>query len=204
MHYAAELGELPYTVLRPLRKVKCPPPNPIAWEHSEIRTLVTEAADLTGGTKRCPYRLLMPAWILAGYSTALRRSDLLGLRHDQIRGQRACVRQKKTMWPIVVYLDEPSLKAMAKLPVLGPRVFGDLISEVQIVRVMRRLVKRCGLQGSSKWLRRSCATYDEIQGLDSSHRLGHKSPQMKAYYVDQALKARHFVPRPPVPILKEG
>lgn len=187
------------TVIRPLRRVKVPPPNPRAWSHADIRTLLSVAADLPGGTRHCPYATLLPAWILAAYSTGLRRSDLLSLRHDAIRGSRAAVRQQKTTYPHVVLLDAACLAAIRKLPRRGPEVFGGLISGVQIVRTMRKLVKRAGLEGSSKWLRRSGATYCEAAGYDASGHLGHRSPGMKIYYIDRLLLAEIRPEEPRVP-----
>jgi integrase len=177
------------TVIRPLRRVKCLPPNPTAWSHAQIRLLLSVSAAERGGTRHCAYSVLLPAWILACYSTGLRRQDLLAIRHDALRGSKISVRQQKTGWPHVAILDPASLAAIRSLPKKGPRIFGDLISAVQIVRVMRRVVKRAGLAGNSKMLRRSGATYCEAAGYDASGHLGHKSPQMKVYYVDRLLLA---------------
>jgi integrase len=189
------------TVLRPLRRVKVPAPNPRAWSHAEIARLLSVAAVERGGTRHCPYSLLLPAWIRAAYCTGLRRCDLLALRHADLRGNRACVVQDKTDWPHVIVFDEEALKAIHRLPVNGPLIFGGLISEVQILRIVRRVVKRAGLTGTGKFLRRAGATYCEINNQDSSHYLGHKSPGMKTYYVDRLLlaQARQHQPPPSLP-----
>lgn len=187
------------TVPRTLRKVKVPPPNPKAWSHADIRALLSVAEQLKGGTRQCAYSLLLPAWILAAYSTGLRRQDLLDLRHDAIRGSKAAVQQAKTGWPHVVCLDPASLAAIRRLPRKGSRVFGDLISAVQVVRAMRRCVKQAGLEGSGKWLRRSGATYCEASGFDASGHLGHRSPGMKIYYIDRLLLAEIRPDEPRVP-----
>lgn len=187
------------TVPRTLRKVKCQPPNPRAWSHADIRSLLADAERLKGGTRHCPYAVLLPAWILAAYSTGLRRQDLLELRHDAIRGSKAAIQQAKTGWPHVVCLDPASLAAIRRLPRKGPRVFGDLISAVQVVRVMRRVVKQAGLEGTGKWLRRSGATYCEAAGFDASGHLGHRSPAMKIHYIDRLLLAEIRPDAPRVP-----
>jgi len=192
------------TVLRPLRRVKVPPPNPRAWSHADIRSLLAIAAQLPGGTRHCAYATLMPAWILTAYSTGLRRSDLLSLRHDAIRGSKAAIRQDKTGYPHVVLLDAACLAAIRQLPRIGPCVFGGLISAVQVLRVMRKIVKRAGLEGSTKWLRRSGATYCEAAGFDASGHLGHRSPGMKAYYVDRLLLAEIRPDQPRVPPVLSG
>jgi integrase len=186
------------SIVRPLRRVKRLPPSPIAWSHTEIRRLVAVAAKLSGGRK-CPHSLLMQAWLLVAYSTGLRLSNLLEIRHDQIRGQRLLIRQHKTGEPHVCYLDQNALQAIAKLPRRGPRVFGDLICRDKLLAQMRRLCKAAGMQGSTKFLRRSGATYAEIAGKDASGHLGHKTPGMKIYYIDRMLVAEEKRDEPTAP-----
>ena len=176
------------SIVRPLRRVKQFPPCPIAWSHAEIRRLLAVAAELTGGTK-CPHSVLLRAWILAAYSTGLRTDNLLGVRHDQIRGPRILVRQVKTGEPHVVYLDANAREAIALLPRLGPRIFGDLICRDKLFFQMRRLCRLAGMAGSTKFLRRSGATYAESIGNDATGHLGHRSRQMKTFYIDRLLLA---------------
>jgi hypothetical protein len=45
------------------------------------------------------------------------------------------------------------------------------------------------MSGSTKFLRRSGATYAEIAGKNASGHLGHKTPGMKVYYIDRLLLA---------------
>jgi integrase len=188
-------------VLRKLRRVKVPPPKPKAWSHAEIGRLLAVAANMRRGTKVCPYSTLMPAWILAAYDTGLRTEDLRALRRDAIRGNHALISQEKTGEPHVVALSDRTLRAIAALPKIGPTVFGGLISGVQILRIMRRCVKLAGLTGTTKFLRRSGATYCEIAGRDASTHLGHRSPGMKKHYVDRLLVAaeRNVTPPPELP-----
>jgi len=198
MQFAADEGMLDKsTVLRKLRRVKVPPPRPRAWSHAEICTLLSVATHMRGGTQACPYGALMPAWILAAYDTGLRTEDLRALRRDAIRGKHALISQEKTGEPHVVALSDRTLRAIANLPKIGPTVFGGLISGVQILRIMRRCVKLAGLTGTTKFLRRSGATYCEIAGRDASTHLGHRSPGMKKHYVDRLLLAAERNVRPP-------
>lgn len=202
MRFAQEEGLLDRdTVLRKLRRVKVPPPRPRAWSHAEIASLLAVAANMRGATKMCPYRTLMPAWILAAYDTGLRTEDLRSLRRDAIRGSHAYLAQTKTGEPQVIALSDRTLRAIADLPQAGPTVFGGLVSGVQIIRVMRKCVKQAHLSGTTKFLRRSGATYCEIAGRDASTHLGHRSPGMKKYYVDILLLAseRNVVPPPALP-----
>lgn len=204
MRFAYDEGLLNVsTVPRQLRRVKVPPPRPVAWTHAEIAKLIATAESLPRGTKHCAYATLMPAWILAAYDTGLRTEDLRALRWDAIRGNHACISQSKTGEPHVVAVSDRTLRAIHHLPRNGPSVFGGLISGVQIIRIMRRAVKQAGLTGSTKYLRRSGATYCEMSGLDSSGHLGHRSPGMKKYYVDRLLVAHSREVRPP-PALPES
>jgi integrase len=186
--FAAAEGVVDASILRPLRRVKRLPPSPIAWSHAEIRRLLSVAAKLTGGVK-CPHSTLMQAWLLVAYSTGLRLANLLEIQHSQIRGHRLLIRQFKTGEPHVCYLDDHALAAIATLPRRGPRVFGDLICRDKILAQMRRLCKTAGMSGSTKFLRRSGATYAEIAGKNASGHLGHKTPGMKVYYIDRLLLA---------------
>jgi integrase len=200
LRFAAEEGLIGRTVVRKLRRVKCSAPNPTAWSHEDIRRLLAVASETPRGTFRCPWSLLLPAWILVAYSTGLRLGDLLAIRHDSLRGDRLCITMHKTGLPHVSFLDSNALRAVALLPQHGPRIFGDLVSQVAIIRAIRRCVKRAGLTGTGKWLRRSSATYCEIGGKDASGHLGHVSPGMKRYYVDRLLlsKERNDVMVPPL------
>jgi integrase len=199
LRFAAEEGVVGKSIPRPLRRVKRNSPSPRAWSHAEIIQLLEACKGLPGRTLKCPLATLMPAWILTAYSTGLRLNDLLALRYDDIRGNRICVRQQKTGEPHVVFLDDNAMFAIRELPKCGPRIFGDLVGRSRILVAMRKLVKRAGLNGSTKYLRRSGATYCEVHGIDASHHLGHKSPGMKRFYVDRLLLAEERPPQPVVP-----
>jgi integrase len=197
--FAAEERLVAKSILRPLRRVKRNPPSPRAWSHAEIIQLLEACKGLPGRTLKCSLETLMPAWILAAYSTGLRLNDLLAIRHEDLRGNRMMIRQQKTSEPHIVFLDDNALAAIRKLPRCGPRIFGDLVGRSRILVAMRKLVKRAGLNGSTKYLRRSGATYCEVHGIDASHHLGHKSPGMKRFYVDRLLLAEERPPQPVVP-----
>jgi len=174
-------------VNRPVRKVKYTLPPVRAWSMEEMSRLLAVARQMPRGTRHCPYRLLLPAWIQVAFATGLRRCDLLAIEHHQIRGNRIAVSQEKTGHVHVAVLNESSLDSIASLPKRGPKVFGGLVSSVQIVRVIRRLVKCAGLCGTGKYLRRSSGTYAEILGIGATRQLGHRSKDMQRFYVDEVL-----------------
>jgi len=184
---------------RPLRRVKADPPLVRAWSHEELRHLLAVAAEMPGGTLRCPYRLLLPAWIKVGYSSGLRLGDLLVIRHDQLRGTRLQCVLRKTRTPHVVLLDEAAVQAISSLPVRGPMIFGSLVGRSRMIVAMRRLVQRAGVCGSGKFLRRSSATYAEMAGMSATGHLGHRTPGLaQRHYVDQLLLSES---RRPVPAI---
>jgi integrase len=184
---------------RPLRRVKADPPLVRAWTHEELRHLLSVAAQMTGGTLRCPYRVLLPAWILVGYSSGLRLGDMLSITYDQIRGDKLALVLRKTRTAHVVLLDSAALSAISSLPRSGPRIFGSLVGRSRIIVAIRRLVKESGLTGSGKYLRRSSATYAEISGISATGHLGHRTPGLaKRHYVDQLLMADAKRPVPSI------
>lgn len=202
MRFAADEGYVAKSILRPLRRVKRPSPNPRAWSHAEICHLLEVAKEMPGGTLKCPLNILLPAWILTAYSTGLRLNDLLALRWEDLRGHRICMMQQKTSEAHVVFLDDNALQAISILPRCGPKIFGSLVGRSRIIVAMRKLVAKAGMTGSTKYLRRAGATYCEIHGIDATAHLGHRSPGMKRYYVDRLLLAEERPQQPVVPPLK--
>lgn len=198
-HDALRNGLVVDECTRRLRRVKCPHPLPRAWSHAEIRQLLAVAADFPGGTKHCPWKVLLPAYILVAYSSGLRLGDMLALRHDSIRGSKLAIVMAKTGRPHVVMLDDAALQAIKSLPIRGPRIFGDLVGRCVFIRAFRRLVKRALLHGSSKFLRRSSATYAELAGMSATGHLGHETAGLaQRHYVDPVLLAELKTPVPSV------
>lgn len=179
---------------RPIRRVQYTLPPVRAWSREEMGRLLAVASKMSRGTRHCPYSVLIPAWIRVAFSTGLRRGDLLLIEHSQVRGSKVAVAQSKTGYVHVATLSEAAIAAIASLPRRGPKIFGGLVSDVQIVRVLRRVVKKTGLCGTGKYLRRSSATYAEMQGIDAKRQLGHRSDGMKRFYLDEVLLAEAAKP----------
>jgi integrase len=172
---------------RPIRRVKHTLPMVRAWTHDEMRTLLAVASEMPGGTLYCPHRILLPAWILVGYSSGLRLGDLLAITYDSLRGDRLATVLQKTRQPHVVVLDNNALESIRSLPRRGPKIFGGLVGRSRMIVAMRALVKRAGLTGSGKYLRRSSATYAQLAGMDATGHLGHLTPGMKRHYLDPVI-----------------
>jgi integrase len=187
---------------RPIRRVKMIFPEVRAWSHDEIKHLISTAKTLTGNTAYCPLRVFMPAYIVFAYTSGLRLGDMLAIRYDQIRGHRLSLVLRKTGCTHVVVLTDQALAAIATLPRRGSgRIFGDLVSRRQFINHFRTLVRKSGLPGSSKFLRRSSATYAEINGIDATGHLGHRTADMKRRYLDQLILSEN---RRAVPALALG
>ena len=172
---------------RPIRRVKYTLPMVRAWTHDEIRHLLSIAAEMPGGTLHCPHKILLPAWILVGYSSGLRLGDLLTITYDSLRGDRLATILQKTKQQHVVVLDSLALEAIRSLPRRGPKIFGNLVGRSRMIVAFRALVKRANLSGSGKYLRRSSATYAQLAGIDPTGHLGHLTPGMKRHYLDPVI-----------------
>jgi len=178
-----------------------------AWTLDELGRLVCEARKMPGGTIKypCDYRVLMPAWVLVGYTTGLRRGDMLRIRWDELRGNRLALVMSKTNRQHICVLDDAAMEALKALPRYDRIIFGTIISRDQIKKVMRRLVTRAGLEGSGKYLRRSSATYAELSGLSATMQLGHQTPGMAyRHYVDQVILSDLRKPVPSIPLPAAG
>lgn len=178
-----------------------------AWTLEELGRLVAAAEKMRGGTQKnpCKYSVLLPAYVRVGYSSGLRRGDLLSLRWDSVRGDRLTLVLGKTRSSHVCVIDSQAVESMRLLPRYDQLVFGSIISKDQIKKVLRRLIDSCGLVGSGKYLRRSSATYAELNGLSAMYQLGHQTPGIAyRHYVDQVILSENRSPVPPIPLAAVG
>ena len=178
-----------------------------AWTLDELRTLVETARSMPGKTIKhpCDYSVLMPAWVLVGYSSGLRRGDMLRIRWDELRSNRLNTVMSKTGKQHVSVLDDAAMESLERLPRYDRIIFGTIIGKDQIRKVMRRLIDRAGLEGSGKWLRRSSATYAELSGISATLQLGHQTPGMAyRHYVDPVIVSTFRKPVPSIPLAAVG
>jgi integrase len=200
----AALGQRAGRIIDGIRRVKCSVPPPVAWSEKELEKLLA-AAD---GMKRtlssgCPASLFFRAWILTGYYTGLRFSDLLFLKTSQLRGDRLHHVISKTSQPFTKVLSQEVVALLRQLAdhpanVDGKTFFSWALKEHWLRIHFRRLCKQAGLEGTPKWLRRSGATACEAQSPGSASRyLAHRSPELALkYYVDASLLP-DAMPTPP-------
>lgn len=189
-------------ITRPFRRVKVARPTPRAWSREEIAQLVAAARQTKGHFRDLKKSLFLEAWLLSGYCLGLRAGDLWSLRWDQIRGRRIYVTLRKTSSPFVAVFTDEALAACKALP-RRRRVFGDFAALNTIQQWVAACARSAGLEGSSKFLRRSCATYSKILGRSPKRALGHLTDGLaERHYVDQLLYEEeagiNATPLPPV------
>lgn len=179
-----------------IRKVKVPQKLPTAWYPCEMTKLLEAAGRVLGrfqlhGVKRCDF---WAAWILVAHHSGLRRGDLVELRFDQITpAGHLVVVQHKTGDTIRRQMPDSALDAIRAISIpKRRRIFGDVLSVVRIRKEFRSVIQSAGLRGSTKQLRRTGATWCEVEKPGSAKEfLGHRTPGLayRSYVDPRHLKA---------------
>jgi integrase len=178
-------------------------PPPVAWSMDELSKLLEHASNLSGSYKQqCPRRAYWRAWILLGYESGLRMTDLHDLRASAIRGNRLWTIAHKTGAPVGKRLTSDCAAAVADLVVRGDgqTVFKWLLCNDRTTINFRKLCDEAGVRGTSKYLRRSGATHVEIAQPGSARAfLGHRSIGLaEKHYIDSTLLPDRTPCPPPI------
>lgn len=199
-NHAVAAGLVDRSIGGSIRRVKRRQTIPVAWSREQMLSLYAACGKLGGRFRRAAERSqVMQAAVLFGYSSALRLSDLLAVRHDALRGNVLTLVAQKSGRVHTVVMTAESLSAVEQMPRIGQLVFGDLVSVATFLRWFKRGVKLAGLEGTPRYLRRSSATYACLAGIDPTGHLGHANPQLaRQHYLDPSLLAEG---RPAVPPL---
>lgn len=169
------------------RRVKVPDPVPRALSRTEIRAAVEAAKQTPGHFRDLRKSDFLVAWFLTAYCLGLRCGDLLTIRWDQVRGRRIYLGQSKTSNPVVAVFTDEALSACSALPKRA-RIFGDFAAQNTIQQWVKACMLRAGIDASTKYLRRSAATYAKVMGKSPKAMLGHKTDGLaEKHYVDQLL-----------------
>jgi integrase len=152
-----------------------------AWTVEQLRLAIAKADDYAGRQTRrgAPLDLLLKTWLLVGYESGARFSDVWSFRGDHLDGDILRWTQHKTGDGIVRHLSRPCVQACQEMLKRSPdgRILGWACGQRQGSRWMRDHLDRCGIGGTSKWLRRSGATHIEIAAPGMARRhLGHRTP----------------------------
>ena len=188
---------------RGIMRIKTSKPPTKAWTVEQLQSaiLLTRQCDTTRLRSGASLGQFLRAWILLGYEAGARRGDLFAMTRDHIDGDTLRWTQHKTGDPIVKVLSPACLEAVGAMLEASPdgRVLGWVCKPRQAMRLIKEHLGRCGLAGTSKWLRRSGATHIEMvaPGKASLH-LGHRTANLAAQaYIDwgQVRKTTPVTPR---------
>ncbi len=187
---------------RGLVKVRRAPPPVRAWTLAQCAEAVNLTRAWGAKTTRngAPKALFLKCWLLLGYETGARQSDLWSLQAKHFHNGAVQWTQHKTGQPHVRALSQACQDVVDEMLRLSPNgtVLGWAMLPSGARRVMKRHLKLCGLSGSSKWLRRSGATHIEMAqpGKGRIH-LGHKTVGLaERNYIDWA-QVRRDMPQAP-------
>ena len=173
----------------------------VCWTHEELLLLMDTSEKQHGRFRsRCPKSLFWKAWILIGYETGIRFTDLHTLRSSQLRGNRLHITHHKTGVPQGKRLSETAVSLARELIERSPdgTLFSWALGRRAVFVNFKKLAKQAKLDGTSKWLRRSGATYSEQKQPGSAKAfLGHLSEGLaRKFYIDATILSEE-IPTPP-------
>jgi hypothetical protein len=186
-----------------VRRIKRVERIPECWTLSQLESLLRACETLKGDFAKLalPKRLYMRSRINAQYDTGLRHADIGSLERGWIwEGGFISIVQQKTGRCHRCRLRAETLEEIDELMAIMPKrrlIWPAFCARRRYFRFFRMLVKRAGLRGSGKWIRRSSATYIERDhpGTAWMH-LGHSRPGLdRQSYIDERLIDR----MPPLP-----
>ena len=197
-----------YTDVPPLRvcRIKATPPPPRAWSLDTLRQLLAVAEqDTRPVSQRIPgllWRDVLPCWIVIGYDTGLRLSDLLHLHESNIvNGCVICTAQKTGKFTVRA-ISQPGQELAARLFKRSPdgTLFRWALPRRRALLKWQDFLREQKIVGSSRWLRRSGATYVEMKRKGEAQRfLGHSNAALATrHYLDQTLTMD--IPESPPPL----
>lgn len=199
--YAYERG-LVDSMPRGIVKIKVQRSPTKAWTVEQCCTSVkaTFPLEKTLTRKGVSLGLFLRCWMLLGYETGARQSDLWRFREDDFTDSTVSWTQGKTGVPHTRELSDACMRAVRAMLRLSPdgRVLGWVMSKQSGHKRMRAHLRRLNLPGSGKWLRRSGCTHVEMRhpGKGRLH-LGHKTVGLaERHYIDFS-QIRNKSPRTP-------
>lgn len=189
--FAFEQG---FTDVDPSRLRRIPPARfPVkAWSVDAVQKMLDAAeGDETPISTRLPHARcdFLPAWILVAFDSGLRFSDVLELRHADVRNACVSVVAGKTGKPTIRKLSDAAMNAIKRLPKSPDgTMFKWALPRRRALKMWRAFLDQHGFEGSSKWLRRSGATAVEMKRTGAATVfLGHSAPHLaRMHYLDQS------------------
>lgn len=168
-------------------------PKPVrAWTVTELTKCVKATSQKKSKTLRNGASLgdFLECWLLLGYETGARWGDLWAMREDNFHGNTLRFIANKTGSQIHRVLSDECVDAVNRMLDISPdgTVLGWVAKKRYAMRLMKEHLNECGLDGSSKWLRRSGATHVEQQQPGQAKMfLGHRTAGLaERHYIDWA------------------
>ena len=186
-----------------VRRMRLPEAVPHAWTLEEVQSLRSAANTLPGNFRltKIPRSDWMTAFVDFEWDTALRLGDALSVERTDIwPGNYLVIVQQKTGHSHKCCLSERTMRSLERTGFQKRSLLFPLWADrSHFYKLFRQLRALAGLgTGSSKWLRRSSATYVEKRQPGAAMRhLGHRTPGLAyKHYVDPGI-CQEEVPRPP-------
>lgn len=187
-----------------IRKIRQTAAPPEAWSLDTLSQMMAAAeADETLVSRRVALRWcdVLPAWIGLAYESGLRFEDVHGLHKRNIRNGCIALSASKTGKPLVRAITPRTQVRAERLGNLSPdgTLFKWALPRRRAFLLWRAFLDRHGFGGSSKWLRRACATQKHLAERGSATDfLQHSDPKLAMrHYIDASQAG---VPSPPPPI----
>lgn len=144
--------------------------------------------------------LFFRCWLLLGYETGARMSDLWRFKAYDLDGSTIHWTQGKTGRPVSKLLTPACVKAVQAMLAQSPdgRILGWACGQDHSCTLLKQFLRGLGLEGTSKWLRRSGATHIEMEhpGRGKLH-LGHATVGLaEKHYIDWS-QVRRDIPCTP-------
>lgn len=167
-----------------LRPVRCKELLSDTWDADQVGILAAAA-------KSDSMRLL----ILFAYYTGLSECDLRRMKREDISPQGVIhFFRQKTYKRVIVAVP---VEILTELPQSG-LLFPKTVSDEWFRRTFKEVVKRAGLCGTFKKLRRSSGTAIELMHPGRGHlHLGNSREIFERHYLDKARDSKPFMPPPP-------
>lgn len=167
--------------IRGVMRIKRRNPPTKAWTVDQMKLAIERTRDYAGEKtrSRAPLDLWLRTWLLLGYESGSRFGDLWSFTGEHLDGEILQWTQAKTGDPITRHLTAACVADCRRMLTISPdgRILGWVCCRRHAFRMMRDHLDRCGIGGTSKWLRRSGATHIEIAAPGMARRhLGHRTP----------------------------
>lgn len=166
---------------RRIKRVRIPRHPPQAWTREEVQRLLQATGRISHERARWARAYIHVAWC-----TGLRTGDIFRVRLRDLNDDNTLhLSQAKTGDPHTVTLGKSAIDALRE-------VGGQLkpINRSSISALFRQLVGIAGIRaGTARWLRRSAASYYELEHPGQGERfLGHLTPGLaKRHYLDPSI-----------------